>query len=64
MAPKKKVVKKSGKTKKGEDLGGADLAEVLKAQKTALETKYGNQSHTITPHLSQGRRTCKPVKGN
>jgi hypothetical protein len=46
MPPKGKGKgKKGGKkgAKKGEDVSDKDLAEILKAQKTALETKYSTR---------------------
>ena len=39
MAPKKKS--KKGKKAKKEDVSDKDMAEILRVQKTALETKYG-----------------------
>ena len=41
MPPKKKGKKGKGKAKGGDDASDKDMEEILKAQKTALETKYG-----------------------
>ena len=54
MPPKKKKGAKGGATKKkGDGISDKEQTGLLKAQKTALETKYSNSTSTC----SYGRRS-------